>query len=267
MKSIQGTTIESANGFQDSGSSPPQAHNVDQSEVKARPALIPPETGFSDLKKPEAFIGASPEVPPELKLSKYYCSPEWHFSRLVHAPFAGVLYSFALRISKESGRFHGSVLGIADYFHVSRSKVQRAIKALVDSEFFALVAQETFQPSVYRVFPHKEWAAQHPGQCAVKEAFPWSAEEGDEFGVRLWNASGGKVKYQPYQLRALRKTGKTDDEIVAAFETFFAAEQVRRNVGGWTGRWAEFQCGFWRWFTGRARADELEMLGLQPYSK
>jgi hypothetical protein len=116
------------------------------------------------------------------------------------------------------------VLGIVDYFHVSRSKVQRAIKALVDSEFFVLVAQETFQPSVYRVISHKEWAAQHPGQCAVKEAFPWSAHQGDQLGVRLWNASGGKVKYQPYQLIALRKTGKTDDEIMTAFETFFAAD-------------------------------------------
>jgi hypothetical protein len=242
--------MEPENAFQDGGSSPPTVHNVNQSEVHANTGLAEP----------------SPNIPQELKPSRYHCSPEWHLSRLVHAPFAGVLYSFARRISKNSGSFHGSVLGIAEYFDVSRWKVQRAIKALVDSGFFVCIAQEIFQPSVYRVISHTDWAAKHPGRCAVKEIFPWSEEEGDKLRVSLWNASGGKVKYQPYQLLALRKTGKTDDEIVAAFVTFVAAEQARRKAGGWTGRWGAVQRGFSRWLTGQAQAAELEMLGLQPYS-
>jgi hypothetical protein len=261
------TTVQSENAYQDAGTSPPQVHAWTESQVEPRSGLRSPEIGLPAVEKPEASIDPLPKNPLEVTSSRYYCSPEWHLSQLVRTPFAGILYSFAGRISKNSGRFHGSVLGIAEYFDVSRSKVQRAIKALLDSEFFVLVAQETFKPSVYRVVSHTEWAAQHPGQCAAREAFPWSAEEGDKLGRRLWNASGGNVKYHTYQLVALRKTKLNDDEIVAAFETFIAAEQARRKAGGWTGRWSAVQAGFWRWLTGQSQAAELEVLGLQPYSK
>jgi hypothetical protein len=267
MEFAQGVTVQAENAYKDGGSSPPHGRNVDQSEVKARLGLTPSEADLPGLKKPEGLIDPLPKVPPELNSFRYHCSAEWHFSRLVHASFAGVLYSFARRISKGSGLFHGSVLGVAEYFNVSRWKVQRTIKALVDCEFFVLVAQETFQPSVYRVISHMEWAAQHPGRCALKEAFPWSSEEGDKLGVCLWNASGGKVKFQPYQLAALRKTNLTDDEIVAAFERFLAAEQARRTAGGWSGRWGAVQPRFWRWISGHSQDGELEALGLQPYSR
>lgn len=250
MKSAE-MTMQPENACQDGVSSPPQVHRVNQLEVQATTRL--------------ASIAPSAKVP-EVTPSRYHCSPEWHLSRLVHTPLAGVLYSFARRISKDSGLFHGSVVGIAEYFGVSRWKVQRAIKALVDSGFFVCVAREAFKPSVYRVIHHKDWIDKHPGRCAVKETFPWSAEEGDKLAVRLWNASGGKLKYQTHQLVALRKTGLADDEIVAAFETLFAAEQARREAGGWTGHWSAVQPRFWRWLTGRARAGELEALGLQPYS-
>lgn len=208
------TQLEDAH--QDWGTTPPAVHNVDKSEGKARPGLVPQKTQL-----PEAFLAALPKVPPGYRFARYHCSPEWHLVRLIRAPFAGVLYSFAFRIAKKSKRFHGSVLGLAEYFGVSRWKVQRAMKALVKHQFFVLVDKQAFCPSVYRVVSHKEWAQQHPGRCAVKEAFPWSAEEGDKLGVDLWNASGGKVKYQEYQVVALRKTGLTDDQIIAAFKTFF----------------------------------------------
>jgi hypothetical protein len=208
-----------------------------------------------------------PKIPAVGISSRYHCSPEWHLAQLRNTPFAGLLYSFALRISKQTHLFHGSVLGIAEYFGVSRWKVQRAIASLVQLEFFVPVAREVFAPSTYRVISHNEWAADHPGQCAVKETLPWSAEEGDELGVRLWNASGGKVKYQAYQLTALRKTGLTDDEIVKEFETFVAAEQARREKGGWSGRWKAVQPRFYRWLTGNAGAGELQALGLEPHAR
>lgn len=244
--------MQPENAYQDGGTSPPlSVHNVDNSEVKASAAA--------------AFIDAFPDVSPELKPSRYHCSPEWHLSRLVHAPLAGVLYSFALRISAKSGVFHGSVLGIADYFDVSRWKVQRAIKALVDSEFFVRVAQETFQPSVYHVICHNDWAAKHPGCCAVKETFPWSGEEGDPLGKRLWNASGGKIRYMSFQVVALRSTGLTDDQIAAAFDDFVAAFNARREASGRHGRWSTVQPQFLRWLTGRLQQEELAKLGLQPF--
>lgn len=201
---------------------------------------------------------------PEIQ-SRYHCSPEWHLSRLTSTPFAGLLYSFALRISKTSRSFHGSVVGIAAYFDVSRWKIQRAIEALVELGFFICVAREAFRPSEYRVVPHQEWAAQHPGCCVVKEAFPWSTEEGDTLGVRLWNASGGRMKYMSYQLKALRNTGLTDDEILARFEVFVAAEKAKRQASGNQGRWGAVHHRFLRYLYGSLRAQELAALGLQPF--
>ena len=197
--------------------------------------------------------------------SRYHCSPERHLVPLVRTPIAGPLYSFMFRVSKQSGCFHGSADGVAQYFGVSRWKIQRAMQALVDLGFLVRVAQAPYTPSVYRVNGHKEWAANHPGCCTEKETLPWSAEKGDPLGVRLWNVSGGKVKYQPYQLTALRKTGLTDDQIATAFKEFVTAEQARREKGGWHGRWGAVQARFWRWITGRVLSDELERLGLQPF--
>src|SRR5437870_9964321 len=81
--------------------------------------------------------------------SNYYCSVEWHLARLTHAPFAALLYPFAYRISKHTENFHGSVVGIAEHFGVSRWKVQRAIGALVDLGFLVTITKEPFNPSVY----------------------------------------------------------------------------------------------------------------------
>jgi hypothetical protein len=199
------------------------------------------------------------------EFSRYYCSPEWHLARLTHTPYAGLVYSFASRISKGSKSFHGSAQGVAQYFGVSRWKIQRAMKALVELGFFVLIEQEFYAPSVYRVITHNEWAIEHPGCCTKKETLPWSEEKGDPLGVRLWNISGGKVRYQPYQLTALRKIELTDDQIATAFKEFVTAEQARREKGGWHGRWGAVQARFWRWITGRLTSDELEKLGLQPF--
>jgi len=103
-----------------------------------------------------------------------------------------------------------------------------------------------YQPRILHAFgvsryAHNKWAAKHPGCCAEKETLPWSGEKGDPLGVRLWNVSGGKVKYQPYQVKALRNTGLTDDQIATAFEEFVTAEQARREEGGWHGHWGAVQ--------------------------
>lgn len=200
----------------------------------------------------------------ENEYSNYHCSPEWHLAQLARTPFAALLYPFAHRISKDTGSFHGSVVGIAAYFDVSRWKVQRAIKALLDLGFFVLISQEPFMPSVYGVLSHKEWAAARPGGCVVKETFRWSGESGDPLGVQLWNVSGGRVKYQPYKLAALRKTGLTDDQIVGKFGQFIANENARRKAGRWHGRWGPVQHRFLRWLTGALSQTELESLGLAP---
>jgi hypothetical protein len=129
------------------------------------------------------------------KESAYHCTIEWHLARLV--PLAAVLYPFAYRISKASRRFHCSAVNLVQHFGVSEWTVLRAIRALQAAGLFILLAKEPFKPSVYRVVSHKEWAADHRGCCAVRDAYPWSEEGGDQLGIRLYNASGGRSNTSP----------------------------------------------------------------------
>lgn len=201
--------------------------------------------------------------------SNYHCSPEWHLQRLRHAndkrvPFAAILYPFAHRISKNSGLFHGSAVGVASHFGVSEWTVLRAMEALVAAGFFVVVSKEAFQSSVYRVFSHSDWVKDHPNCCVVKATFPWSGEDGDKLAGRLYNASGGKVKYLSFQLAALRKTGLSDDEIVHRFEGFVADENRRRQAGGWHGHWKSVRYRFLQYLKGNIPKQELEQLEPVP---
>jgi hypothetical protein len=181
------------------------------------------------------------------ELSRYYCSPEWHLAQLKNTPIAGTLYTFMCRIAKSTGIFHGSVVGLAQYFHVSRWKIQRALQALVKLGFLLVQDAEPFQPTVYRVISHQVWAEQHPDSCVVKESFPWSGEEGDELGVRLHNASGGRIKLIPYQMVALHNTGLTDDQIVEQFGVYLDEERAQCKSKGRQIRWRSVPIRFLLW--------------------
>ena len=190
--------------------------------------------------------------------SQYHCTVEWHLARITN--FASILYPFALRISKGSRRFFCSQEKLAAHFGVSRSTIRRAIKELVALGFFSLLAQEKFRPSLYRVLRHKEWVVEHPQRCAVKQTMPWSQEEGDPLGISFHNASGGRIKYEPYKLAALRNTGLSDDALVVRFEQFLGFEYRRRNNGAreWHGRWSGVHYRFLRWIKGELSKSELE---------
>lgn len=216
------------------------------------------ENDSTDERTPSTEPGFCQKNPP----SRFHCSPEFHFAQ---NSLAGLLYSWARRLSKSSGRFHASQESIAVYLAVSRWTIARAINYLVKLGFFEPINEERFHPAVYRVLEHTEWVKKHPGQCAVKETFPWSGEDSDRLGRDLWNASGGKVKYQPFQLSALRKTGLSDDEIVHAFRHLIDKENRRRQDGGWRGRWGRIPFRFLSWINGSMGQGELERLGLAPF--
>lgn len=158
--------------------------------------------------------------------SFYHCSAEWHLWQLKDSKgrrtrFAAVLYTFAYHLSKGSGVFYASAVRIAEHFGISKWTVLRAMEALTAAGFFVLINKEFFQSSIYRVVSHEEWAKVHPARCVVKVEYPWSDEIGDELGVQLYTKSGGRVKWFPNILGALRKTGLTDEQIVQEFECFF----------------------------------------------
>lgn len=183
------------------------------------------------------------ETPNSVPTEAYYhCSAEWHLSRLKDskdrkAPFAAILYPFAYRLSKKSGRFHCSAVRLAGHFGVSKWTIIRAMEALILAGFFVVISKELFQSTTYRVVSHKDWAKDHPGACAVKAAFPWSDESGDELGVRLHTASGGRTKWHPNLLASLRKTGLSDDQIVTRFDAFVRQEIERHQAEGRHGGW------------------------------
>lgn len=154
---------------------------------------------------------------------------------------------------------------MAAYFGVSRWTIARAIDHLVKQGFFEPINEDRFHSSVYHVVAHREWAEKHPGQCTLKETLPWSGEEGDQLGRDLWNVSGGKVKYKEFQLKALRNTGLSDDEIVQAFRHLIDNENRRRKEGGWQGRWRPVPLRFLNWVTGTMGQRELDRLGLVAF--
>jgi hypothetical protein len=192
----------------------------------------------------------------------FHCSPEFHFSQY---PLAGLVYAQAFRISKRTGRFHASLPNLAEYFRVSERTMIRVVKWLVREGFFEVVSKECFHPSVYHVLGHTEWAQKHGGRCATKQTLPWSGEKGDQLGVELWNASGRKLNYRAFQLKALRNTELSDEQILQAFRRFIENEDRRRREQGWRGRWQYVHWRFLKWLKGELTEAQLERLGLERF--
>jgi hypothetical protein len=199
----------------------------------------------------------------DLSGSYYHCSAEWHLWQLkdrkdVRTTLAAVLYPFAYRLSKDSGVFHASAVRIAEHFRTSEWTVLRAMDALTKAGFLVVINKEYFQASIYRVVSHEEWARAHPEQCLVKADYPWSGEEGDELGVQLYTKSGGRVRWFPNILGALRKTGLNDEQIVQEFELFF-----KGRAAGKRGHYKSVPFSFLRFLTGKysnTKVSALEVL-------
>jgi hypothetical protein len=153
------------------------------------------------------------------QLTNYHCCAEWHLAGM--SPVCSLVYPFALRISKVSKKFSCSARGVAEFFRRNEKTVQRGYKELVEVGFFVLLQKGQFESSIYEVLPHTEWAALNPKQCAVKIEFPWTGE-GDPLGQRLYAASGGRIKFMPFQVKAYKETGFSDDDIVSLFERFLS---------------------------------------------
>jgi hypothetical protein len=133
--------------------------------------------------------------------------------------FAPVLYSWAGRLSSNSGNFFPSVGSIARYFEIDRTTVFRALQELESLDFLEPIHREPGKPVTYRVVTHDEWARQHPDLCVEKESFPWTGE-GDLLGQALYAASGGQAKFLPRQMKGLRASGFSDMRIAEEFRIF-----------------------------------------------
>lgn len=168
--------------------------------------------------KPTTALSSSPTTTLWQEDSRFECSIEWHFSeRSLYFPF--MVYSWAARLSANSGKFYCSVDTVASRFAVSPSTSKRAFHDIESMNFFVRTHSEPGKPVHYKVVSHAHWAEKHPGQCVVRDTMPWDGE-GDPLGRDLYVASGGLAKFFPRHMPSLRKLGVSDDDIRRYFNLF-----------------------------------------------
>jgi hypothetical protein len=171
-------------------------------------------------------------IAPVFEPTSYHCCAEWHLAQL-RCPTAALVYPFALRISKNSGKFACSAISVAHFFGVHRTTVLRAYHQLCKIGFFQLVEYGKFDTNIYSVVQHRAWAGSHPGGCPEKTNFPW-AGEGDPLAQKLYGASGGRVRFKAFQIAEYRTMGLEEREIVKRFDEFqgrVGKYRQPRNVG------------------------------------
>jgi len=147
--------------------------------------------------------------------TSFHCCAEWHLAKL-SSPSAAFVYPFALRISKNSGKFACSATSVGAFFGKHRTTILRAYHELTNVGLFELLEYGKFDVNIYKVLKHDAWALKHPGLCTRKVEFPWTGE-GDALGQNLWAASGCRVKFKEFQVAACRKTGLREETIVSLF--------------------------------------------------
>jgi hypothetical protein len=128
-----------------------------------------------------------------------------------------------------------SISNLAEYLGYSERVVRRGYSQLRASGFFELIedGSKTFEPNVYKVLSHKEWAAKFPAHCTVKMDMPW-AGEGDPLGTKMFMATGQRVKPKECEVLAIRKVQEekkmSDDAIFQQFEAYFDSSYHGRGA-------------------------------------
>ena len=155
------------------------------------------------------------------------CDIDAHLSTMPAT--CGLIYRIADKLTskarKEGDRrlFWRSAEGLSKRWSLNERTVRRGFEELVRNGFFVEVDSTPFHPTVYQFFNHDDWAERHPGRCLEKLMMPWEGE-GDVLGQRLHRASGGRVKFLEFQVKALRSLPIDEDEIVKAFNIYMEVE-------------------------------------------
>jgi hypothetical protein len=126
-----------------------------------------------------------------------------------------------------------SAASVADFFEVSPRTVQRAFGELRELGFFVLIesGKRLFEKSVYGVLTHKQWAQRNPGCCTTKHSDAYADEY--ELDKRLWAASGGQVRFLPFELQELKSTGFSESEIISLFEAWYPVHKTGQQGKTW----------------------------------
>lgn len=103
---------------------------------------------------------------PDIDTTAFHCSAEWHLIRL--GKYAVAIHALMLRVQGDDLDFFGSIGQIAEYFRANERHIRTAIHKLIKVGFVVRIGSRSGQSTVYRALTHKEWAEQHPEQCAKK---------------------------------------------------------------------------------------------------
>jgi hypothetical protein len=168
------------------------------------------------------------------EVSKFYCSAEWHLARFTHQ-LAGVIYSHALRLSRESRNYYCSVSDMAEYFDKDPRTVADSFHELAENGFFEIINRDAGKAVNYRPIPHKIWAASHTSQC-VEKVKKSQDLAGDPLGRALYASSGGRATkvFFPNVLKGFRAHKFTDDEITCEWTSFLGEVfelEIQKQVG------------------------------------
>jgi len=150
---------------------------------------------------------------------RFHCSQEWHFTKM-KSKIVFFVYSWGRGLSFKSKSFYPSAKNIADHLGFCRTAVLAALKEMVELGWAEVLNKEPGRPVQYRFVSHKEWAAANPGCCTVKDSSPWEHEKHDLLAQRLRNVAGGNVHFLKGQMKGLRESGLSDDQIETAFRAF-----------------------------------------------
>jgi hypothetical protein len=169
--------------------------------------------------------------------NSFHCSAEWHLKSL-NSRLACPLYTWGRRLSANSTNFFPSVESIANYFDCNRTTVFRALQELVAYGWAEIVRKEAGKPVVYRLIEHEEWSRNNPDCCTEKDTMPWEGQ-GDSLGKALYAASGGSAQFLPRQMKGLRSSGFSDNEITHEFQIFL--DRNTQKGGEWKSVYYRFR--------------------------
>jgi hypothetical protein len=110
---------------------------------------------------------------------------------------------------------------------------------------------QTNAPKERWLVRHDTWAQMHPHACFEREALPWDGEVHDQLGAQLYRVSNGKLRWFAQELKALRKNGGTDSEILAVWSGMVEARRAevkqQESSGAFVGmQWKKLKWDFIR---------------------
>jgi hypothetical protein len=166
--------------------------------------------------------------------------------------------------SKAAGLTHGgqshfftSPKKIAEFLGCSERQSRQAFQRLDETGWLTIITPETKHLGQLRAQTHSEkirqwihhdkWIEANPGHCYERETLPWDSEQHDTLGRQLYRFSDGKLKWYANELKALRKPGHSDSEIIDVWKRMVEARRAEMLAQRAAGQWGSMAWRKLKW--------------------